>query len=78
MKTSKFLNHRSLKAELKTFMGCDVGEQRAGVLTRSSQYEKYRRLCADGLLQIICFDGKYNWFGLTEKGKNLLRPFEQR
>lgn len=64
---------------LKTFSGCDVGEEHAGWLVRNPmlpaqvQAEKLVKL---GLLQRGRLQAKYQYYSLTEAGKAKLRRIQ--
>lgn len=59
-----------LKKGMTTFVGCDVGERRLGLLERCFDEDKVMQsLFKQGLLSAQIEDGRV-WLALTVKGKN--------
>lgn len=60
----------SLKKGMSTFVGCDVGERRLGLLRSCFDEDKVvQPLVKQGLLSAQTEDGRV-WLALTVKGKN--------
>lgn len=67
----------SLKKGMSTFVGCDVGEKRLGLLQRTFEADSnIQNLFKQGLLSATTEDGRV-WLALTEKGKRHVIPREK-
>ena len=68
--------NRKQRGIMKTFVGCDVGELRVGILKQAERMIKdYYELVALGYL--MQQDEKSRmWFGLTPRGKRFVKPQE--
>lgn len=67
----------SLKKGMTTFVGCDVGERRLGLLRRCfDEDEVIQSLVKQKLLSATLVDGRV-WLALTVKGKNHVAPREK-
>lgn len=67
----------TLKKGMSTFVGCDVGERRLGLLRRAFDAdETIQSLCKQKLLSATLEDGRV-WLSLTEKGKLHVMPREK-
>lgn len=69
-----------IKKGMTTFVGCEVGEKRLGLLKKVFDADKnYQSLIKQGFLK-SALDVKDNriWLALTEKGKQHVLQFEKR
>lgn len=67
----------ALKKGMTTFVGCDVGERRLGLLQRAFDADSnIQNLFKQGLLSATLEDGRV-WLALTEKGKRHVIPREK-
>lgn len=59
-----------IKPGMNTFMGCDVGERRAGYRIGGLAHSIAQTLVLEGFLQRLDIENnRYQWYALTEKGK---------
>jgi len=65
-----------LKVGMNTFVGCEVGEKRAGLLKGTKEFEVKTNLVATGYLQIVEIEKNRTWFALTVKGKEHVSRLE--
>lgn len=66
-----------LKKGMSTFVGCDVGDRRLGLIERCFNEDKVMQsLFKQGLLSAQLEDGRV-WLALTVKGKNHVAPREK-
>lgn len=73
------MNKPQIKKGMNTFVGCDVGEDRAGTLKGCEPYwSQYNELVRLGYLQSKPDENQKNrtWFSLTEKGKTHVARLE--
>lgn len=67
----------TLKKGMSTFVGCDVGERRLGLLESAFEADSnIQNLFKQGLLSATLEDGRV-WLALTEKGKRHVLPREK-
>lgn len=70
------MNKPRLKSGMTTFVGCEVGEKRSGLLKGTKDYEVKTKLVKLGYLQVIEIENSRVWFALTVKGKEHVSRLE--
>jgi hypothetical protein len=66
------------KKGMHTFMGCQIGEKRAGLLPGTEEYDNFLGLVKKGLLEVVEEEHNRKWFALTKKGKDHVRKLEEK
>lgn len=68
----------SLKKRMSTFVGCDIGERRLGLLKKAFDNDKdIQSLIKQGLI-VASIESDRIWLALTVKGKQHVIPAEKR